>query len=233
MRALIFLVLPILASAYSNTKMLCLVNKQRVKYGLSTLGLSADLTNSAQQHSNDQARMKKMSHDGSNGSDPGTRIQQYGYEWHACAENVAYGYPGAESKVMKAWMKSPGHRANILGPYTHFGSAVAYTGKTPYYTQDFGDNNDGGNFPECPEDDDGSTDDSSEDDSGDSDDSDDGGSMDIIEPMLSGGGGWQHGGRRQRQSVVWTTAPQTTTFTIGFGGGRGRGGRHGRHGKRH
>jgi len=213
MRAIIFLVLPItlLAATYSNSEMLCLVNKQRVKYGLSPLGLSAELTNSAQEHSNDQARMKEMSHNGSDGSDPGTRIQDYGYKWQACAENVAFGYPGNEKKVMKAWMQSPGHRANILGAYTHFGSAVGYGGKTPYYTQDFGSNNDPGNFPECPDDSSSSDDDSSSEDTTSGD-------------MFQGGLHWRNGGGRRgqrQQNVVWT--PMVTT-NVGFVS-RHRGGR--------
>jgi len=218
MRAIIFLVLPItlLAATYSNSEMLCLVNKQRVKYGLSPLGLSADLTNSAQEHSDDQAYMNDMSHNGSDGSDPGTRIQDYGYKWQACAENVAFGYPGNEKKVMKAWMQSPGHRANILGPYTHFGSAVAYSGSTPYYTQDFGSNNDPGNFPECP-DDSSSDDDSSSEDSTQSSNMFQGG----LHWRNVGGGG---GGRRHQQNVI-----STPMVTVSVGGGRRNGRRHGRH----
>jgi len=108
------------------------------------------LTEAAQQHSQDQASMNSMSHDGSDGSQPGQRVQQAGYQWQAVAENVAYGY-GDEEQCMQEWMNSPGHRENILGPYTHFGSAVAYSGSTPYYTQDFGADGDGGNFPVCPD----------------------------------------------------------------------------------
>jgi len=159
MRALILLVLPALALAYNNNKMLCLVNKQRQHHGLSALGMDDHLTDAAQHHSNDQARMHAMSHSGSDGSDPGRRIDGAGYGWQKCAENVAFGYR-TEKQVMKKWMKSPGHRANILGPYTHFGSAVAFDRKrTPYYTQDFGNNHDGGNFPLCPDGDTDSDDD--------------------------------------------------------------------------
>lgn len=39
---------------------------------------------------------------------------------HAGAENLAYGQPDAAS-VVAAWMASPPHRANILGPYTKVG----------------------------------------------------------------------------------------------------------------
>jgi hypothetical protein len=139
-----------LINAYDPVKMLCLVNQQRASNGLNPLGLSQQLENAAQQHSDDQARMRSMTHDGSDGSSPGDRVERAGYNWRSVAENVAYGY-GDEEECMKEWMNSPGHRENILGrDYTHFGSAVGYAGSTPYYTQDFGGDGQSHNFPECP-----------------------------------------------------------------------------------
>jgi len=208
MRALILLALPIFALAYDNNKMLCLVNKQRVKAGLQALGIDARLTSAAQQHSNDQAKMHKMSHNGSNGSDPGKRIESEGYGWQKCAENVAFGYK-TEKQVMKVWMKSPGHRANILGPYTHFGSAVGYDRKrTPYYTQDFGDNHDGGNFPICPNGD--NSGDDSDDDSG----SDGGGGSDGMQVQVGMGRGHRRNSLQSannNMSMSFSTTQTTST----------------------
>jgi hypothetical protein len=139
-----------LINAYDPVKMLCLVNEQRARSGLQPLGMSNQLENAAQQHSDDQARMRSMTHNGSDGSSPGDRVERAGYNWRSVAENVAYGY-GDEEECMKEWMNSPGHRENILGrDYTHFGSAVGYAGSTPYYTQDFGGDGQKHNFPECP-----------------------------------------------------------------------------------
>jgi hypothetical protein len=139
-----------LINAYDPVKMLCLVNKERTRGGLKPLGMSKQLENSAQKHSDDQARMRSMTHDGSDGSSPGDRVERAGYNWRSVAENVAYGY-GDEEECMKEWMNSPGHRENIMGnSYSHFGSAVAYAGSTPYYTQDFGGDGKSYNFPECP-----------------------------------------------------------------------------------
>lgn len=40
-------------------------------------------------------------------------------------ENVAYGYPTGKAVVRKGWMKSPGHRRNILrAKWTHMGIAA-------------------------------------------------------------------------------------------------------------
>jgi hypothetical protein len=138
------------AGSYDPVKMLCLVNKERRNNGLSPLGLDKRLESSAQKHSEDQARMRSMTHDGSDGSQPGDRVERSGFNWRSVAENVAYGYDG-EEECMRQWMMSPGHRENILGrDYTHFGSAVGYSGSTPYYTQDFAGDGKSHNFPECP-----------------------------------------------------------------------------------
>jgi len=139
-----------LINAYDPVKMLCLVNKQRTSNGLKPLGMSQQLENASKEHSEDQARMGSMTHDGSDGSSPGDRVERAGYNWRSVAENVAYGY-GDEEECMKEWMNSAGHRENILGrDYTHFGSAAAYAGSTPYYTQDFGGDGQSHSFPECP-----------------------------------------------------------------------------------
>ncbi len=55
------------------------------------------------------------------------------------AENVAAGYPTGRSAV-RAWMNSPGHRANILEPgYRLLGMAVRRADDgTPYAAQVFG-----------------------------------------------------------------------------------------------
>lgn len=139
-----------LIEAYDPVKMLCLVNQQRQRAGRKPLGMSKALENAAQKHSDDQARMRSMTHTGSDGSSPGDRVSRAGYNWNGVAENVAYGYSD-EEECMRQWMNSPGHRENILGDYTHFGSAVSKSGGTPYYTQDFGKQSGSyGNFPVCP-----------------------------------------------------------------------------------
>jgi len=151
MRPLLILAALPFISAYDGIKMLCLVNSQRAQNSLPALGLDSRLTQSAQQHSNDQASSNEMSHTGSDGSSPGQRITDVGYDWSSFAENVAFGYSDEET-VMNAWMNSPGHRANILSSKViMFGSAVAYgNNKTPYYTQDFGNDGTGvKNVPKC------------------------------------------------------------------------------------
>lgn len=53
-------------------------------------------------------------------------------------ENVAYNYKTPEA-ALRAWLDSPGHKANIEGDYSHFGISVTTdttTGKK-YYTNIF------------------------------------------------------------------------------------------------
>ena len=53
------------------------------------------------------------------------------------SENVAYGYSSAES-VVKAWIRSEGHKANIEGDYTNFDvSAERNQDGRYYYTNIF------------------------------------------------------------------------------------------------
>lgn len=95
----------------------------------------------AQNHSQDQANRRTMSHTGSDGSSLATRMARAGYVgWTRISENVAYGQPDVVT-VMNAWMNSPGHRANILGQVTAvgFGQARGSNGRI-YWTQDFGTN---------------------------------------------------------------------------------------------
>ncbi|WP_193612740.1 CAP domain-containing protein [Nocardioides lijunqiniae] len=61
---------------------------------------------------------------------------QYPDGWSRAAENIAMGY--SRDRVVDAWIDSPGHRANLVGAYTHLGIGVAWDRRgRPYYTQNF------------------------------------------------------------------------------------------------
>lgn len=81
---------------------------------------------------------------GSDGSGIGDRIwpmvDAMGCKRGAVSENVAEGNPGSSAQhYFDRWMKSPGHRRNILGNgITHMGVAVAKgSGRWEYATQVF------------------------------------------------------------------------------------------------
>lgn len=121
-------------------QILDLVNQERAKVGADPLSINQQLDQAADLHSQDQARMDKMSHTGSNGSKFDSRIEAQGYQFSTAAENVAMGYLDAAS-VMNGWMTSQqGHRENILNPDLQeigIGYGESQDGST-YWTQDFG-----------------------------------------------------------------------------------------------
>jgi uncharacterized protein YkwD len=91
-----------------------LTNEQRQQNGCATmLVLSPQLTAAASAHSQDMALHDLFSHTGSDGSTMVSRIVATGYSYSQLAENIAAGHDTAEA-VVASWMKSPGHRANIL-----------------------------------------------------------------------------------------------------------------------
>ncbi|AQT72221.1 CAP domain-containing protein [Streptomyces sp. fd1-xmd] len=127
---------PAPAASGSVAAVLALVNQERAAAGCQAVTLNAKLTKAAQDHSADMAAHSNMSHTGSDGSDPGTRITRAGYAWSTYGENVAYGYSTPE-KVMEGWMNSPGHRENILNcSFKEIGIGLAQPNH--YWTQNFG-----------------------------------------------------------------------------------------------
>jgi uncharacterized protein YkwD len=79
-----------------------------------------------------------ISHTGTDGSAPADRIRRVGYGPGRTGENCAEGQ-WTVGEVMKGWMKSPGHRANILARYTEMGAAWARDDQgTIYWCVDFG-----------------------------------------------------------------------------------------------
>jgi uncharacterized protein YkwD len=122
-----------------------LVNKKRAAKGLQPVSLNSKLQQAAQAHSQDMAVNDFFSHTGSNGSSMGDRLRQVNYSYSYAAENIAAGSSTARG-VMKQWMKSPGHRANILSKnVTEIGIGYYYQandgGNAPwghYWTQNFG-----------------------------------------------------------------------------------------------
>ena len=105
----------------------------------SPLSANASLNSAAQVHSSDMARTRRMSHTGSNGSSMGQRATQAGYQWRAIAENVAAGQK-TPNDVVQAWLKSPGHCANIMNSNYQDGgvSAVRGSNNVLYWTMLYG-----------------------------------------------------------------------------------------------
>lgn len=105
------------------------VNKQRALFGLSPLKLDDKLNTIAGSWSEQQAANKTMAHNPN-------YTKEYTPGWERAGENVAYGFE--VDTVVKGWMSSPGHKANILGQYSTTGIGMAYDEDgVAYYTQVF------------------------------------------------------------------------------------------------
>ncbi len=106
------------------------VNAARKANGKKALTLNSAMSTVAVNWSGKQAAANRMSHNPKYSS-------QIPSGWTRAGENVAFGY--SPQKVNAAWMKSSGHRANILGSYNRIGIGVACSSKgLPFYTQVFG-----------------------------------------------------------------------------------------------
>lgn len=125
---------PVDAAMFSRSKMLTLVNKARQSgqycgkkwyVPAKKLKWNDQLEEAAKEHSKDMFENKFFSHKGSNGLYVDDRLYTQHYFWTACAENVAYGAL-YEDNVMKGWLKSEGHCANIMNPvYAEMGAWVS------------------------------------------------------------------------------------------------------------
>ena len=118
--------------------MLRLVNVERAKVGCPAVRWEPRLATAARLHSQDMANRKYFSHTSLDGRSPWDRIRAQGYT-SGSAENIAAGQQTAAA-VMTAWMKSTGHKANILACSNRaLGVGVGYGGPYGiYWTQDFG-----------------------------------------------------------------------------------------------
>jgi uncharacterized protein YkwD len=105
--------------------MLCMTNFARANAGLGELAEAAELDSSAREKAADVLRCDSFSHFAC-GREFTYWIRAAGYIgagcWHA-GENLAWGTGeyGSVRSIFRAWMNSPGHRANILGDYNQIG----------------------------------------------------------------------------------------------------------------
>jgi uncharacterized protein YkwD len=112
--------------------MACEVNRIRAYKGLPLLGLAADLNDAAYRHSIVEANYRLIAHDGLSDGSFMNRLVNYAIKWNPPAENVAAGNAGP-IKTFLQWFYSPGHYANMMGPYTHTGCARARGSDGVYY----------------------------------------------------------------------------------------------------
>jgi uncharacterized protein YkwD len=133
---------------------LCLVNDERVRFGETALTEDPRLASAALGHSKDMDARDYFSHVSPSGQTLLMRIEASGFlpnsnVGYTLGENIAWGtlWLGTPRGIVKAWMESPGHRANILnGSYRYTGigvdpdlpSSMSDGQAGGMYTQDFG-----------------------------------------------------------------------------------------------
>ncbi len=116
-----------------------LTNSRRRNHGCRNLSRNDALDRAAQTHTRKMAGRNMLSHELPGEASLGVRVRRAGYNWTGVAENVAAGYTTPQA-VVRAWMRSSGHRRNILNcRYRHIGVGYAVSNRgTPYWTQVFG-----------------------------------------------------------------------------------------------
>lgn len=112
-----------------------IINDYRVSQGLNALQLINHVSYKSEEHNEYMITNQVVNHD---------QFQQRAANIMQVLgavkvnENIAYNYQ-APSGAMDAWLGSPGHKANIVGEFTHFGISISVdpeTGKK-YYTNIF------------------------------------------------------------------------------------------------
>ncbi len=126
-------------------------NKIRRDRNLKPFCVQPNLQKAARAHSEDMIRRDYFSHTTKGGESFDQRLKKFGYtpegySYYTVGENIAYGSGsyGRPGSIMQRWMKSTGHRRNILnGKFREIGIGT-YTGTykgtrdVTMYTADFG-----------------------------------------------------------------------------------------------
>jgi uncharacterized protein YkwD len=141
---------PCASGAAARSTTLCLINAQRAAHGVRALRLDPRLSRAARRHSRDMVAHGYFAHDSRNGTGFSARIASTGWmtgrsRWNV-GENLAWGTGSLATprSIVAAWMRSAGHRHNILQPRFRLigigigAGAPGIGGSGATYTTDFG-----------------------------------------------------------------------------------------------
>jgi uncharacterized protein YkwD len=113
------------------------INFIRVQHGLVALRLNGELGEAADEHSHEMAEDGYFQHDSFDGNVFWRRIEGFysdaGYGYWSVGENLLWSSPRVGSVgALQMWMRSPGHRANILDPrWREIGISAVHTMHAP------------------------------------------------------------------------------------------------------
>ena len=119
-------------------------NSQREQNGLLPLQENPRLNTSAAIKAEDMIQEQYFAHESPSGVKIADLAKDVGYDFILIGENLALGNFKNDQVLVRAWMDSPGHRANMLNPkYQEIGVAVArgvFEGKDTWFAvQHFGE----------------------------------------------------------------------------------------------
>ncbi len=101
-----------------------LTNQERKSMGLSVLVENPVLDQAAYQKAQDMLALDYFSHQSPTGTTPWYWFKKAGYNYRVAGENLAIGFLDSE-EVVKSWINSPTHKANLLSPkFQDIGLAV-------------------------------------------------------------------------------------------------------------
>ena len=98
--------------ASSEEAILAAMNRERTARGLGTLRLNDKLSRAANDRIGDMFAKNYFAHVSPDGIQPFVWVSKRGYRYRLIGENLAVGFRG--TAVVDGWMRSPGHRENIL-----------------------------------------------------------------------------------------------------------------------
>jgi uncharacterized protein YkwD len=115
------------------------VNAARRERSLALLQPDANLSEIARRHSCDMAERGYFEHTAPDGPSMAERLKEGGARYVAAGENIAR-IEGRDpaARAVAGWLKSPGHRENMLSPrFTTTGVGACRKGRAVYFTQLF------------------------------------------------------------------------------------------------
>ena len=112
------------SSEITYQKVLEQTNNERKNAGLEPLQYNSTLSLSAQKKAEDMFKNDYWAHTSPQGKTPWAFFEAAGYKYSVAGENLAKDFYNTDS-LMKAWMNSPTHKANIVNlKYKEIGIAV-------------------------------------------------------------------------------------------------------------
>ena len=117
----------------SNETVLDAMNDYRGRQRLPPLEFDRRLNAAAQDRVRDMFEQGYFDHIAPDGTSPFAAMRRRGYRYSSAAENLAIA-PCSARAVVDGWIRSPGHRANILGDYEDAGIAIL-SGSPTYRTR--------------------------------------------------------------------------------------------------